>query len=189
MNIFIDAINNPWKIILFDNNRKIIDFLDINLKRNESSWLMPKISQILKKNNLYYKNLENIVVINGPWSFTWIRSIILEINSINFIIKKNITTLSYFDLFDNYPIIKTSSKKDSFIKIDKNSPIKIIWNKNLKQELEKNKIKKIYWDLNKNLFENIEIINKIDYEKILKNLKFDTLKIAQSNYIKKPSIT
>jgi tRNA A37 threonylcarbamoyladenosine modification protein TsaB len=189
MNLFIDTISKIWTIILFDNNRKIIDKKNLDFKKNESSKLIPNITNILEKNLLNYNSLKNIVIVNGPWSFTWIRSSILVVNSINFIIKKNITTISFFELFDNYPIIKASSKRDSFIKNSKNSLIEIIENHKLIKKLQEKNIKKIYWEIDEKLFENIEIINKIDYEKIIKNLKFDNLKIAQANYIKKPNIT
>ncbi len=189
MNIFINTISSKWKIILFNNDKNIISQIELNFKKNEASKLLPAITKILKQNNLNYNNLENIVVVNGPWSFTWIRSTILIVNSINFIIKKNITTLNFFDLFNKYPIVKSSSKRDSFFKKDKNTKIEIIENSKLKNFLEKNNIKKIYWEIDKNLFENFEIIDNIDYENILKNITFMSLKKAESNYIKKPSIT
>jgi type III secretion system FlhB-like substrate exporter len=50
--------------------------------------------------------------------------------------KKNITTLTYFDLFENYPIIKTSSKRDSFVKMAKESEIEVIQNEDLVKKLE-----------------------------------------------------
>ncbi len=189
MNIFIDTISKTWTVILFDDERKIIDRTNLDFKRNESSKLIPTITSILEKNSFKHNDLENIIIINGPWSFTWIRSSILVINSINFIIKKNITTLNFFELFNNYPIIKASSKKDSFMKIAKNSKIEIIENKILVEKLQEKNVKKIYWEIDEKLFENIEIIDKINYKEIIKNLNFDNLKVAEANYIKKPNIT
>ncbi|MFC1797855.1 hypothetical protein ACFLY2_01510 [Patescibacteria group bacterium] len=55
-------------------------------------------------------------------------------NSINYIINKNMTALSYFDLHTSYPIIKASSKRDCFVQKDKNSKIEIIMNDILIQE-------------------------------------------------------
>jgi hypothetical protein len=66
------------------------------------------------------------------------------VNTINFVINKQITSISFFDLFNNYPIVKTSSKRDCFIKKDKNSEIEIIRNDDLKQYLKENKINIIY---------------------------------------------
>jgi hypothetical protein len=65
-------------------------------------------------------------------------------NTINFVINKNMTSLSFFDLFNNYPIVKTSSRRDCFIKKDKTSEIEIIKNEDLKQYLKEKNINKIY---------------------------------------------
>jgi hypothetical protein len=47
--------------------------------------------------------------------------------------------LTYFDLFENYPIIKTSSKRDSFVKMTSKSEIEIIQNEDLKEKLKDTK--------------------------------------------------
>jgi hypothetical protein len=68
----------------------------------------------------------------------------LTINTINFITKNNITPISYFELFDNYPIVKSSSKRDSFLKKNLESEIEIIENEKLINYLKQNNINKIY---------------------------------------------
>jgi hypothetical protein len=68
----------------------------------------------------------------------------LIVNTINFIIKKNIIPISYFDLFSYYPIIKSSSKNDCFVKFDKKSKIEIITNENILKKLKKDTINKIF---------------------------------------------
>jgi hypothetical protein len=105
MNLFVDTISELCNIIIFDNSRHIIDTLEYNIKWNESSLLIPKIDKIIKKNNLEYEDLSNIVVVNWPWSFTWIRTTVLVINTINYIIKWDIT-----------PIIATYQIFFSFVK-------------------------------------------------------------------------
>lgn len=184
MNIFLDTISPKNALILFDEKRNIISkhFFDVWL--NESTLLIEEFDNFLKKNNIDYKTLENIVVVNGPWSFTWVRTTILLVNTINFVIKKNITTLTYFDLFENYPIIKTSSKRDSFVKMIKESEIEIIQNEALPNKLQD--IKTIYWDI---ILENFETKSEVDYEKIIKNILFQTQKIANTYYLKKPNIS
>ncbi len=172
MNLFIDTISNTANILLFDNKRQIIDSISWNIKWNESSTLIPQIDSILKKNNTIYHGLNNIVVVNGPGSFTWVRTTVLAANSINYIIKKNMTAISYFDLHTNYPIIKSSSKRDSFVKKNKNSKIEIISNDIL--------IKK---------WVNIENLEKVDYIDIIKKIKLDKLKQIEALYIKKPNIS
>ena len=70
MSLFIDTVSNPTKIILFSDNRDIINYIEWDIKWNESSLLIPKIDEIIRNNNLEYKNLDNLVVINWPGSFT-----------------------------------------------------------------------------------------------------------------------
>ncbi|MDR1944798.1 MAG: hypothetical protein LBQ59_01590 [Candidatus Peribacteria bacterium] len=55
-----------------------------------------------------------------------------------------LTPVSYFDLYNDYPIIKSSSKRDSFFKKNKNSPIEVIYNNELEELLKNENIKSIY---------------------------------------------
>ena len=89
-------------------------------------------------------------------------------------------------MFKDYPIVKSSSKKDCFFKENINSEIEIIENSKLKQILEQNNIKTIYWEIE---LENIEIIEKIDYLSIIKELKFQNLEKIEPLYLKKPNIS
>ena len=193
MNLFINAISTKWILILFNNNRKIIFEQNIEILWNESSKLILLIDEFLKKNKISYFDLDNIILVNWPWSFTGVRTIVLIINSINFIINKNITSISFFDLFEKYPIIKSSSRRDLFVKYKKNDKIQIVPN-------DKFILKwKIYWDLNNNLLsEKINIISNINYTKIISNIVFKTndswkkiykTKLIEPLYIKKPNIS
>lgn len=198
MNIFIDAVSSNWVLILFDNNRIILSKQNISVVANESSLLVNIIDEFLKKNKTSYYDLENIVVVNWPWSFTWIRAIVLIVNTINFIINKNITPINYFDLFNSFPIIKTSSKRDLFVKFNKDSKIEVLTNEDFLDIINKEKIDIIYWDLTNNLVDNVwdlefkkifEIKNNINYGNIIKNIDFKILKIIEPLYIKKPLIS
>jgi len=196
MNLFLNCVSNNWIIILFDENRKIISEKKIEILWNESEKLIEILDIFLKENNQKYRDFENIVVVAGPWSFTGIRTIVLLINTINFVIWKNITSLNYFDLFKDFPIIKSSSKRDSFFKKNKNSEIEIMKNEDILEYLKQNNITKIYWE-NKALTQYLpwgievateNIFEKIDYSAIIKNIEFQKEKIIKPIYIKKPSI-
>lgn len=184
MNIFLDTISPKNALILFDEKRNILEKYFFDVRLNESTLLIEEFDAFLKKNNVTYTDLENIVVVNGPGSFTWVRTTVLMVNTINFVMKKNITTLTYFDLFENYPIIKTSSKRDSFVKMAKESEIEVIQNEDLVKKLEN--IQTIYWDIH---LENFEIISEVNYEKILQNIVFQNQKIVPAYYLKKPNIS
>lgn len=188
MNLFINAVSQKWKLLIFDDSRNILFEKDLQVAWNESEKLIWLVDEFLSDSNLEYKDLENIVVVAWPWSFTWVRTIVLMANTINFVINKNMTSLSFFDLFSNYPIVKTSSKRDCFLKKDKNSKIEITPNWELETYLKENNISKVYWDFDVSKFENVEIIDNINYSDIIKNIKFDNKKRIDALYIKKPNI-
>jgi len=184
MNLFINAVSEKWILILFNDNRKIISEKKIQILWNESSKLIWHIDTFLSENHCEYNTLENLVVVNWPGSFTWVRTIVLAINTINFITKKSITPLSFFDLFDNYPIIKNSSRRDLFVKYQKSDNIEVVKNDDFKFPWE------IYWDIWNNLLsEKIKTISNIDYTKIITNIEFQNNKLIEPLYIKKPSIS
>jgi len=185
MNLFINTISKTSSIILFDEKREIIDQFDFEIKWNESSLLIPNIDSFIKKNNLNYFDIKNIILVNWPGSFTWVRTVVLAINTINFITKNNLTPISFFELFSNYPIIKSSSKRDCFFKKDISSEIEIITNENITNYIKENNIKQLYWESD---IENLQIIEKIDYLSIIKQIEFKELKKIEPLYLKKPNI-
>lgn len=185
MNLFINSVSTTACLIIFNNNFEIINKFDFEIKWNESSLLIPNIDNFLIENKITYKDLENIVVVNWPWSFTWVRTTVLAANSINYIIRKNMTELSFFELFDTYPIIKSSSKRDCFIQFEKGWDIEIIENSKIEEILNKKSIKTIYWHWT---IDNIEILENIDYINIIKKIKLDNKKQISPLYIKKPNI-
>jgi len=195
MNIFINAVTQNWVLILFDKNRNIIAQKNIEILGNESSKLVLLIDQFINENKLKYTELENLVVVNWPGSFTWVRTIILAVNAINFIIKKNITAISFFDLFENYPIIKSSSRRDLFVKYKKYDKIEIVKNEDFINFIKKSIFSKentwlVYWDLSNNILsEQIKVNSEINYEKIIKNITFQNNDKIEALYIKKPNIS
>jgi tRNA A37 threonylcarbamoyladenosine modification protein TsaB len=66
MNIFIDTLSAQAHLLLFQNDKTIVDVLSWGVKGKESSTLIPQIDILLKRNHINYKDLENIVVVNGP---------------------------------------------------------------------------------------------------------------------------
>ena len=185
MNLFINAISKNAHLILFDDKRNISDKFSFEIKGNESSLLLPKIHKFLEKNKLNYLNLKNLVVVNGPWSFTGVRTIVLVANSIAFTTPCNITSIGYFQLFSDYPIVKTSSKRDSFFQKNSFSPIEILQNWDIQNYLKENNISIVYGEADIN---TIQFIEKIDYSAIIKRVIFQKNKKIDPLYIKKPNI-
>lgn len=190
MNLFINAVSSSWIMILFDTNRNIIAEEKMEILWNESSKLVTYIDNFLKNNKIVYSELDNIVVVSWPGSFTWVRTIVLAINTINYIIKKNITSLSFFDLFTMYPIVKSSSRRDLFVKYEINATIEIVKNEDFLEKVQNNESTILYWDIsNNNIWEKIKVINNIDYKNLIKNIEFQDNNIIEPLYIKKPNIS
>lgn len=189
MNLFIDTISNISKIIIFDEDRQITAEKDLHIKWNESSLLIPEIDKLLKENSFIYKDIQNIVLVNWPGSFTWVRTTVLAVNSISYIIGNNLTAMSYFDMFKEYPIIKSSSKRDCFVQFATGSKIEIITNDSLALILKEKNITKVYWEANTDIFDNIEIFGEINYSDIINQIIFDKVKQIEPLYIKKPNIS
>jgi len=189
MNLFIDAISSPCTLILFDNKKQIIEKATWDIKGNESSVLIPKLEEFLKRSSTIFSDLENIVVVNWPGSFTWVRTIVLLVNTINYLTKKKMTALSYFDLFNNYPIIKSSSKRDCFFQKNQGSEIEIIPNENIVEYCEENNINKLHGEAKIEKWKDIEILDNINYESIIHNVNFTDTKKIEPLYVKKPNIS
>ena len=128
-----------------------------------------------------------ILFINTLWkkAYLWLFDKNREkINEIFFEIKWNESSLLLPKLED-FPVIKSSSKRDSFFQKDKNSLIEIIENEKILEYLKEKNISKINWDWS---LENIEILEKIDYYDIIKKIELKQNKKVEALYIKKPNI-
>lgn len=177
-------------LAIFDNNRHIISQRPIQVLMNESSHLLGFIQEFLDVNNLKYNDIENIVVVNGPGSFTGIRSVSLIVNSIAFSIPKLfLTPISFFDLLDSYPFIKSSSKRDLFVKKSKSDKIEIVKNDDFIAYLKENDIKKVYGDAVTDFLSDFSLQFDVDYENIIKNVMLQSEKEITPMYMKKPNIT
>jgi hypothetical protein len=187
MNLFVNAVCENGMLILFDSSRHITSKMSLNILWNESSQIINCIQKFLSESKVVYNDIENIVVVNGPWSFTGLRTIVLALNSLNYIIQKDMTSMSYFDLFESYPIIKNSSKRDLFVKALKNDIISIISNDTFLETFE---WKKCYWSLwNNMLSQKVFPIEEINYEWVIKNIIFEKYSLISPLYIKKPNIS
>ena len=190
MNLFINAVSPSWVLICFWDDKRVLNSKSIEVAWNESSRLTSFLDAFVEDSSLEYKNINNIVVVSWPWSFTWVRAISLIVNTIAFTGDAKLTDISFFDLFETYPVVKPSSKRDLFVKYSKKDKIEVVKNEDFLEYLKLNKITKIYWDFNRELLDDkINIINDINYDKIIPNIVLRDKKSIEPLYIKKPSIS
>ena len=69
--LLIDSHGKELILVIYKNNKVI--FEDITSFNNQSKIIIPKIIDILHKENLGFQDLQEIIVVNGPGSFTGIR--------------------------------------------------------------------------------------------------------------------
>ena len=70
--LFFDTSSDLLKVSLIKDNRIIFD-KELHTKNDHSSYLVPTIDEAFKSNNIDFKELDEIIVGNGPGSFTGTR--------------------------------------------------------------------------------------------------------------------
>jgi len=188
MYLFFDGVSRQGYIGIFWEDRGLIVQKTFLIAGNESSKATPLIDNFLKENNIHYEEIQNIVVVVWPGSFTGIRTVSLIINTLAYIYPHiSLTPISFFDLYKNYPIIKASSKRDLFVKWQKSATIEILSNGDFE---EKHWGEQVYGDVENERFKkSLEIDSRIDYESIIQNIEFQDKKRVAPSYIKKPNIS
>ncbi len=188
MILFFDGVSSSGYIWLFDSKKQEIAHDSFTITGNESTQTIPIIETFLQAQSVPYTDIQHIVAIVWPWSFTGVRTITLVLNTIAYIYPHiSLTGLSFFELFDTYPIFKQSSKRDVFAKYKKWDIITIVPNTFLDETYRD---RPIFWDIDTSLYTHISTIhNKIDYTKILQNIVLSDAKRLSPLYIKKPNIS
>lgn len=72
ISLVLDSSNKELLVGLFKDNIKI-SLTNYKARQNQSELMIPEIDNILKKNNLNPKEINEIIVTNGPGSYTGIR--------------------------------------------------------------------------------------------------------------------
>ena len=67
--LFFDTSSDLLKVSLIKDNKIIFD-KELHTKNDHSSYLVPTIDEAFKSNNIDFKELDEIIVGNGPGSFT-----------------------------------------------------------------------------------------------------------------------
>lgn len=123
MYLFIDTISIPVTYILFNSERDIVSQESLELKGRESEYFLISLLELITKNNLEYKDLEGVIVVNGPGSFTAMRIITLTINTLSFVHHTPLYSMNYFTLGElsgwGYPILLRANRGEYLIQKNK----------------------------------------------------------------------
>ncbi len=186
--IFLQGVASQGYIWLYDaSSRDMLSEETFAVLGNESSQLLPIIHQFLSQNNVSYEQIENIFCVVWPGSFTWVRTVSLIVNTLAYIYPNIfLTPVNFFDLFDEYPIVKSSSKRDLFVKYGKNNTIEIVQNDVFEQNFQE---KDIFWDIDVERWtKKYTLHRKIDAQYYMRNAQSKQDKRLSPLYIKKPNI-
>lgn len=183
--LFIDTHGKNVLIILFKNG-KIIEKIDLETMNKHSIVTMPSIKKILEDNNCDVKDLDEILVCNGPGSFTGSRIAVTLAKtiafSLNIPIKQiNALTISAINVDDNYKLVSLKDRNGAFVgKYNRNNVLldELVYlsNSEYKELCESN-----------NVVENIEI----DYEKVyefLNKMEYINVHEVKPIYVKGISV-
>jgi tRNA threonylcarbamoyl adenosine modification protein YeaZ len=176
MILFIDTHDELITIALKDKDK-----LYIKTKMSEYShsvFTMPMIEKIFKENNLDVKNLDKIIVVNGPGSFTGIRIGLSIAKTMAYALNININTISSLKAY----LISSNIQDNKMAVIEDNKGYYICaFNKDNNTILEEQYVEKINCKY-------IEVEHKLDIEKIIEycsNLEPENPHHIKANYVKK----
>ncbi len=130
MYLFIDTISNPATYILFDSKKDIVSKESLELRWRESEHFLVSLTEFLGKNKLKYEDLEGVVVINGPGSFTAMRIITLTINTLSFVHHTPLYSLDYFRFLElsgeSFPMMIRANRGEYLLQETADIPPKLM---------------------------------------------------------------
>lgn len=157
--LFIDTSNDDLIVSILKDN-KIMNKLERHCKNEHSIYTVSYIDELLKSCNLLPNDVDNLMVVNGPGSFTGVRIGVTVAKTYAYILKKDVILVSslkamalstknktaialidaknsnyymgVYDMFDNEVTYETFSTKEEVIqKIEKYEDATVISNKDL----------------------------------------------------------
>ncbi len=188
MILFFDGVSTQGYIGLYTTQKTLLCAQSFSIAGNESTKTIWVIHAFLKENHILYEDIEHIVCVVGPGSFTGVRTISLVINTLAYVYPHiTLTGISFFDLYDSYPVVKSSSKRDLFVKYEKSATIQVVPNHDFEAHCD---TQSIYGDVDVTRFKkDFTLISKIPYDKILAKIELQHQKQLSPLYIKKPNIS
>lgn len=114
--LFIDSSRKSLSVALTCEN-KLLFVSNVNSYSKHSNFLMNEIESILQKTNLTIYDIDNIVVLNGPGSFTGIRVGVTIAKTISWVLSKKLYQVNNLEALkvgiDNDVVISIIPDKDS----------------------------------------------------------------------------
>ena len=138
--LFISTYSELITIGLFKDNNLIMQ-KEKESEKSHSIYLVPMIDEILKENNIECQDLSEILVVNGPGSFTGIRLGVTVAKTLAYTLNIPIKTISSIEAIsasikDDNKIITISDTKGKYLGIFENNKLvnELIYLKNADYE-------------------------------------------------------
>lgn len=199
--LFFDTSSDLLKVSLIKDDKIIFD-KELHTKNDHSSYLVPTIDEAFKSNNIDFKELDEIIVGNGPGSFTGTRISIAVAKTYAFSFNIPVYVISSLEelIYDNdgydfyVPIIE--EKKDnlyfSIFDKDKKRVMDDTYSSTeyMYKKLEELDGKILLISLSNKEYEKYDTVNaSINALNIMKNIDVNNEKVnphlLKPNYIKK----
>lgn len=107
--LLIDTSNQPLAVAIMNENQILLNHQS-NIKKNHSLQLMPVIENMLKEANIVPKDLTEIVVANGPGSYTGLRIGITTAKSLAYALN-----IPVYEVSSLKALARTTDIKDTLI--------------------------------------------------------------------------
>jgi tRNA threonylcarbamoyl adenosine modification protein YeaZ len=176
MILFIDTHDEIITIALKDKENIFVKTQESEY--SHSIYTMPMIESIFKENNLNIKDLEKVIVINGPGSFTGIRIGLSIAKTLAYALNIKINTLSSLTAY----LVSNNTNDNKKAVIEDNKGFYVsVFDKDNNVIVEETYTEEDNYD-----YEEVE--KKLDIEKIIKyleNKESENPHFVKANYIKK----
>ncbi|MBQ3021038.1 MAG: tRNA (adenosine(37)-N6)-threonylcarbamoyltransferase complex dimerization subunit type 1 TsaB [Bacilli bacterium] len=110
--LFISTFDKLITIGLLKNG-ELIEELTQESNQNHSCFVMPMIDKIIKNNNILPSYLNEIIVVNGPGSFTGVRIGVIIAKTLAYTLNISIKTITSLEIF----AVSNNSTKNKLVSI------------------------------------------------------------------------
>jgi tRNA threonylcarbamoyl adenosine modification protein YeaZ len=198
----LSSANSFTSIALIEElkgKRKLLIEKSWTSQNDEADKLLPAIQALLEKKKTTFKDLEKIVVVRGPGSFTGLRIGVTVANTIAYLNKcdlNSITTFEFWHHVTDLPILVFAGKGALYLSMPDEKEGNLIDLPDINSALEEQNVSEYFGDLTLIQKKEITVAKFIDSDftfgkimlKVLEG-KLQNSKMVAPLYIKAPSIT
>lgn len=189
MYLLINTLSPSATYLLFNSERKVVSEEVLDIHGRESEYFLESLLLFLERNSLEYKDLEGVVTVNGPGSFTAMRIITLTLNTLSLVHKVPLYSIDSFALGElsgwRHPILIRANRGEYLLQEYIDSSPKLVAIPDLPSGSYFG-----FGEENDFANQDISIESTLDYESICRNITLaNPVERMEPLYIKKPNIT